>query len=99
MGKVKQWAEDTAEKAVDNIIDKWKKSGKFYNSVKIKEEILAVSNVNLLGIDGENVDELVEEHFGESKKEYLVEKTMHELAKEFPNKTYIELEQIKNEKN
>ena len=60
MSKVKQWAEDTAEKTVDNIFDKWKKSGKI-NWVKIKEEVLAVNNVNLLGIDDENIDEVIEE--------------------------------------
>ena len=57
MSKVKQWAEDTAEKAVDQIL-------KFYKNDTIKEEdakekILKVENVNLLGIDENNIDEVI----------------------------------------
>jgi|TARA_R110000803_G_scaffold177752_4_gene240157 hypothetical protein len=57
MSKVKQWAEDTAEKAVDQILN-------FYKNDTIKEEdakekILKVENVNLLGIDENNVDEVI----------------------------------------
>ena len=57
MSKVKQWAEDTAEKAVDQILN-------FYKNDTIKEEvakekILKVENVNLLGIDENNIDEVI----------------------------------------
>jgi hypothetical protein len=57
MSKVKQWAEDTAEKAVDQIL-------KFYKNDTINlnettEKILAVNNVAMLGIDENNVDEVI----------------------------------------
>ena len=57
MSKVKQWAEDTAEKAVDQIL-------KFYKNDTINlnettEKILKVENINLLGIDENNVDEVI----------------------------------------
>ena len=54
---VEQWAEDTAEKAVDQIL-------KFYKNDTINlnettEKILAVNNVAMLGIDENNVDEVI----------------------------------------
>lgn len=59
MGKVKQWAENTAEKAVDTIIDKLK--NKVINVETAKNEILKVDNVALCSIDEFNIDEVIEE--------------------------------------
>ena len=55
MSKVKQWAEDTAEKAVDNIIYKLK-DGQI-DLTTASEQTLKVENVNMLGIDENNVEE------------------------------------------
>ena len=55
MSKVKQWAEDTAEKAVDNIIAKLK-DGQI-DLTTASEQTLKVKNVNMLGIDENNVEE------------------------------------------
>ena len=55
MSKVKQWAEDTAEKAVDDIIYKLK-DGQIDLTTAV-EKTLKVENVNLLGIDENNVEE------------------------------------------
>ena len=55
MSKVKQWAEDTAEKAVDNIIYKLKDSQ--IDLTTAVEKTLKVENVNMLGIDENNVEE------------------------------------------
>ena len=55
MLKVKQWAEDTAEKAVDNIIAKLK-DGQI-DLTTASEQTLKVENVNMLGIDEHNVEE------------------------------------------
>jgi len=55
MSKVKQWAEDTAEKAVDNIIAKLKDG-----QIDLTEACsltMKVENVNMLGIDENNVEE------------------------------------------
>jgi len=55
MSKVKQWAEETAEKAVDNIIYKLK-DGQIDLTTAV-EKTLKVENVNMLGIDEDNVEE------------------------------------------
>ena len=55
MSKVKQWAEDTAEKAVDNIIAKLK-DGQIDLTTAV-EKTMNVENVNMLGIDENNVEE------------------------------------------
>ena len=55
MSKVKQWAEETAEKAVDNIIYKLK-DGQI-DLTTASEQTLKVENVNMLGIDENNVEE------------------------------------------
>ena len=55
MSKVKQWAEDTAEKAVDNIIAKLK-DGQIDLTTAV-EKTMKVDNVNMLGIDENNVEE------------------------------------------
>ena len=61
MSKVKQWAEDTAEKSVDKIILNYK------NNLITKEtaisEIMKVYNLQMIGIDSENVEEVIEDTF------------------------------------
>ncbi len=57
MSKVKQWAEDTAEKAVDNIIYKLK-DGQIDLTTAV-EKTLKVENVNMLGIDENTVEEVL----------------------------------------
>ena len=59
MSKVKQWAWDKAEKAVDIVIDKLK--NKNIDIETAKNEILKVDNVGLCSIDELNIDEVVEE--------------------------------------
>ena len=53
MAKVKQWAEDTATKEVDKIIMGFKTG--IINKDTTKAKILDVNNVNMLGIDEDNV--------------------------------------------
>ena len=60
MSKVKQWAEDTAEKAVDNIIFMLK-DGQIDLTTAV-EKTMKVDNVNMLGIDDNNVDEVISEN-------------------------------------
>jgi len=55
MSKVKQWAENTAEKKVDDIIYKLK-DGQIDLTTAV-EKTMKVDNVNLLGIDENNVEE------------------------------------------
>jgi len=55
MSKVKQWAEDTAEKKVDDIIYKLK-DGQIDLTTAV-EKTMKVENVNMLGIDEDNVEE------------------------------------------
>jgi len=57
MSKVKQWAEETAEKAVDNIIAKLK-DGQIDLTTAV-EKTLKVENVNMLGIDENTVEEVL----------------------------------------
>ena len=57
MSKVKQWAEDTAEKSVDLILKKLKEGQ--INLENATTNILDVENVNMLGIDENNVDEVI----------------------------------------
>ena len=55
MSKVKQWAEETAEKKVDDIIYKLKDG-----QIDLNEAVgltMKVENVNMLGIDENNVEE------------------------------------------
>ena len=58
MSKVKQWAEDTAEKAVDKIINELKNNAISKEAAKAK--IMNVDNVNMLGIEEYNVDEVLD---------------------------------------
>ena len=55
MSKVKQWAENTAEKKVDDIIYKLK-DGRI-DLETASGLTLKVENVNMLGIDENNVEE------------------------------------------
>jgi len=57
MSKVKQWAEDTAEKKVDDIIYKLK-DGQIDLTTAV-EKTLKVENVNMLGIDENTVEEVL----------------------------------------
>ena len=58
MSKVKQWAMDVAEKAVDKIIKEVKDNVINKNDAIMK--IMEVDNIDLLSIDWDIVDELVE---------------------------------------
>ena len=57
MSKVKQWAEDTAEKAVDKILSQFKSN--LITQVTASADILKVENVAMTGIDENNVDEVI----------------------------------------
>jgi len=58
MSKVKQWAWDEAEKAVDNIILQVKQN--LITKEQAKIDIMNVQNVDLCSIDENNVDEVIE---------------------------------------
>ena len=60
MGKVKQWAYDCAEEAVDNILEKIKKG--IINKDDAEKEIMQVSNLDILGVDEYNVDEIIDDY-------------------------------------
>ena len=60
MSKVKQWAEDTAEKSVDKIISKLKDGQIDLDTAK--KNIMNVDNLQFLGINYDNVDEVIEEN-------------------------------------
>jgi len=57
MSKVKEWAYDEAEKKVDKIIADFKAG--VYNSTVAKNKIIMVDNVEMLGIDENNVEEVI----------------------------------------
>ena len=58
MSKVKQWAEDVAEKEVDSIIFKLKDGQIDYDTAKVN--ILNTENKQMLGINSETVDEIID---------------------------------------
>ena len=58
MSKVKQWAWDEAEKAVDKIILQVKQN--LISKEQAAKDILNVQNVELCSIDEYNVDEVIE---------------------------------------
>ena len=60
MSKVKQWAEETAEKAVDNIIYKLKDGQIDLDTATT--DILSVENVSMTGINADNVGEVISEN-------------------------------------
>ena len=59
MSKTKQWAENTAEQKVDNIIAKLT-SGDITRS-DARTQIMKVDNLELVGIDEHNIDEVIYE--------------------------------------
>ena len=59
MSKTMQWAWDTAENEVDNLISKMIDGQFDWDTCKSK--ILKVQNVELTGIDENNVDEVMDE--------------------------------------
>ena len=60
MSKTKQWAEDTAEKLVDKIISKLKDGQIDLDTAKVM--IMKVDNLQMIGINYDNVDEVIEEN-------------------------------------
>ena len=58
MSKVKQWAWDTAEKEVDDILSQLKNNAISKEAAKAK--IMNVQNVDLCSIDENNVDEVID---------------------------------------
>ena len=58
MSKVKQWAWDTAEKEVDDILSQLKNNAISKEAAKAK--IMNVQNVDLCSIDEYNVDEVID---------------------------------------
>ena len=57
MSKVKQYAEDTAEQKVDSIISQLKDGQIDLDTAKV--DILNTENKQMLGINSENVDEII----------------------------------------
>ena len=57
MSKVKQWAWDEAEKAVDKILSQFKQN--LITQETASADILKVENVAMTGIDENNVDEVI----------------------------------------
>jgi len=60
MSKVKQWAEDTAEKSVDLILKKLKDGQIDLDTATT--DILSVENVQMTGINADNVGEVISEN-------------------------------------
>jgi predicted HAD superfamily Cof-like phosphohydrolase len=58
MSKVKQYYTDVAEKAVDKIINQVKQN--LITKETAIADILKVDNLNLIGIDEHNVDEVID---------------------------------------
>ena len=58
MSKTKQWAWDTAEKEVDDILSQLKNNAISKEAAKAK--IMNVDNVNMLGIEEYNIDEVID---------------------------------------
>ena len=71
MGKVKNWAWDCAEEQSDNIINSYVKGDIDIN--KAKEKMSNVDNLDLVGIDEYNVDEVLimakEDYWKKANKE------------------------------
>ncbi len=59
MSKVKQWAENTAEESVDKIILQVKQN--LITKETAISDILKVDNLQMLGIDSENVEEVIDQ--------------------------------------
>ena len=60
MSKVKQWAEDTAEKSVDKIISKLKDGQIDLDTAK--NMIMKVDNLQMIGVNYDNVEEVIVEN-------------------------------------
>jgi hypothetical protein len=60
MSKIKQYIETSVENAVDNIIKTLKDGQIDFDTCKSK--ILELDNLSMVGIDSENVDEVIEEN-------------------------------------
>ena len=60
MSKVKQWAEDTAEQSVDLILKKLKDGQIDLDTATT--DILSVENVQMTGINADNVGEVISEN-------------------------------------
>ena len=58
MSKVKQWAENTAEKSVDKIILQVKQN--LITKETAISDILKVDNLQMIGFDSENVEEVID---------------------------------------
>ena len=58
MSKVKQYYTDVAEKAVDKIINQVKQN--LITKESAITDIMKVDNLNLIGIDENNVDEVID---------------------------------------
>ena len=58
MSKTKQWAWDTAEKEVDDILSQLKNNAISKEAAKAK--VMNVQNVELCSIDEHNVDEVID---------------------------------------
>tara|TARA_B100000902_G_scaffold220858_1_gene209717 strand:- start:34 stop:303 length:270 start_codon:yes stop_codon:yes gene_type:complete len=58
MSKVKQWAENTAEESVDKIILQVKQN--LITKETAISDILKVDNLQMIGIDSENVEEVID---------------------------------------
>ena len=58
MSKVKNWAWDEAEKAVDKIILQVKQN--LISKEQASKDIMNVQNVDLVGIDEYNVEEVID---------------------------------------
>ena len=69
MGKVKAWAYDCAEQEVDSILEKLKQG-----VIKTKDDavskIMQVSNLDILGVDECNVDEVIDDYLNDNKVGY-----------------------------
>ena len=59
MSKVKQWAENTAEKSVDKIILQVKQN--LITKETAISDILKVDNLQMIGIDSENIEEVIDQ--------------------------------------
>ena len=59
MSKVKQWAENTAEESVDLIIKKLKDGQIDLDTAK--DMIMKVDNLQMIGIDSENIEEVIDQ--------------------------------------
>ena len=63
MSKTMQYAYDTAEQQVESIIEKMKDN--IISKIQAKNDIMKVSNLNMLGIDDYNIDEFLEEEYNQ----------------------------------